>query len=374
MHILYLTDRLSVRGGADMHLRQVMESAVGTGASVMVAFGRRERGVTLPDEVSAVRVRGLAAPLATRSRLGALPDLLPKADVVHVQNVMNPEAVRMAVATGSAVVTVQDHRVLCPGMGKTLADGSRCSTRMSNEPCRECLPDDAYRTRTLSLTRERRDALRGARLVVLSRYMADELGAVGLPDASVVPPWVETGTSPAETGHGFLLAGRLVPHKGVVNAWRAWRSAATGQPLVVAGAGGMESGLEGADLRGWLPHSDLLSLLRSSRALLFPGWWQEPFGIVGVEALAQGTPVVLAAGGGTGEWSGAGCLRTAPGDTEAMARAISLLAGDPGLARDLGEQGRAAVAMTFSRSRIEPRLRDLYVEACARGSRGRAAR
>ena len=44
------------------------------------------------------------------------------ADVVHVQNVMNPTALTRLVSSGRAVVTVQDHRVFCPGPGRTPPD------------------------------------------------------------------------------------------------------------------------------------------------------------------------------------------------------------------------------------------------------------
>ena len=82
--------------------------------------------------------------------------------------------------------------------------------------------------------------------------------------------------------------------------------------------------------------------------------------MLGVEALAEATPVIVAATGGTGEWSDAGCLRVAAGDVAEMAGAISRLDGDPGLARRLGIEGRLMVADRFRRAPIESRLDRLY--------------
>ena len=305
-------------------------------------------------------VRGLAAALASTARLVRLDELLATAEVVHVQNVMNPVALARAVATGRALVTVQDHRMFCPGPGRTLPEGARCRLPMSDAMCHDCLPDNSYRRRSLELTAARREALRGARLVVLSQYMADELAGAGLPGAVVLPPWVEPGPERIDAGHGFVLGGRLVAHKAPLDAWRAWRQAESTQPLVVAGAGPLEALLEGADRLGWLTGTLLRATLRRARALLFAARWQEPFGILGLEALAEGTPVVVADVGGTTDWSEAGCLRVPGGDIGAMTDAIRRLDADPDLALRLGREGRAAVAERFSQSRLEPPLHALW--------------
>ena len=369
MRILYLTDRLSLRGGADQHLLQVIADTDGAGHEVTVAFGRRDPHVALSDRVSTARVRGLASPVATTSRLADLEAMLAGSDVVHVQNVMNPVALRLAVSTGRAVVTVQDHRVFCPGMGKTLPGGKRCLSRMSDQACAACLPDDAYRRRTLELTEARLGAIAGARRVaVLSRFMARELDAAGLPGALVLPPWVDVGDVPPEPGSGFVVGGRLVTHKGVLDARDAWRMAGSGHPLLVAGAGPLESSLEveGVIRLGWLGRDELRRTLHGARALLLPSAWQEPFGILGVEALAEGTPVVLADSGGTSEWSDAGCIRVPPGDIGATAVAIRRLADDDGLALELGRAGMAMVAARFSRAAIVPRVAEVYREVAVR--------
>ncbi len=360
VHILYLTDRLSVRGGADLHLLQVIRWAVAAGNRVVVAFGRAETDVRLPTGSRGVRVRGLASKVESTQRLAQLSGLLCDADVVHLQNVMNPVALRDAAATGRAVATIQDHRVFCPGPGKTLPCGSGCEHAMSDDRCRACLPDDEYRARLVELTGARREALEDFRLVVLSKYMKRELDRVGLCGAEVIPPWVEVGDDPPDPGCGFLIGGRLVDHKGVIDGWSAWRTSACDSPLRVAGDGPLSDRVDGAEHLGWLSATALRGVLRRSRALVFPSRWQEPFGVIGVEALAEATPVIVAATGGTGEWSDAGCLRVAAGDVAEMAEAISRLDGDPGLARRFGIEGRIMVADRFRRAPIEGRLDRLY--------------
>jgi glycosyltransferase involved in cell wall biosynthesis len=365
VNLLYLTDRLSVRGGADLHLLQVIRWAVTAGHRVMAAYGRVEPGATLPEGARGVRVRGLASTVATSARLGGLTGVLAAADLVHVQNVMNPVVLRRAVGTGRAVVTVQDHRVFCPGPGKTLPSGAACGEIMSEATCRVCLADDGYRARTVELTEARAQALVGARLVVLSDYMARELRHIGLGEARVIPPWIEASVGQPDPKHGVFMGGRLVAHKGVLDGWRAWRDSGRRIPLRVAGEGPLADRLTGARRLGWLSRPALRRELAGARCVIVPSRWQEPFGMLGAEALAEATPVVVTDTGGTREWSAAGCVRVPAGDLSEMARAIATLDGDPELAIRLGGEGRALVAERFSRSAIEGRLRQLYREVVA---------
>ena len=363
MRLLFLTDRLSDRGGADQHLAQVVGAVLEAGHRVRVAFGRDEGGIEFPDSVELHRIRGLSTRVKSHGRLGSLAGLLGEAEVVHIQNVMNPSALATAVETGRAVVTVQDHRVFCPGQGKTLPDGSACAVAMDDEVCSGCLPDDTYRRSTLELTRERLAALSGAEVVVLSGYMAEQLAAVGVKESRVVPPWVEVGPRRSDPGTGLVLGGRLVEHKGIMDGWRAWHEGGRLLPLTIAGSGPLEGELMGAQRRGWLGPEDLRTELRRARALIFPARWQEPFGILGLEALAQGTPVVVADGGGTSEWSASGCIRLPAGDVPAMSAAIGRLAADPQFALKLGREGQTAVRERFAKERIAPELAEIYARA-----------
>lgn len=97
----------------------------------------------------------------------------------------------------------------------------------------------------------------------------------------------------------FLLAGRLVPYKRPDLAIIAAQKA--GVRLIVAGDGrSMDycrelAGPETTFL-GHVPHEQLLDLHRRARALLMPG--VEDFGIVPVESMATGTPVIALGAGG----------------------------------------------------------------------------
>lgn len=339
---------------------QVIEWALGMGWKIDLAVGRIDSEARVPYGVTVTRVRGLAGATATGSRLESLGPLMRSADVIHAQNVMNPEALRRIVDTGKAGVTVQDHRVFCPGMGKTLADGSRCRKPLEKADCSVCLSEETYRRQIEALTSERLEALRGATLVVLSNYMAEEMAAVGFGDVAVIPPWVEARPPREDVGDAFVLAGRLVRHKGVLDGWRAWTEAGRPLPLNVMGDGALADNLEGTKSLGWVEHRQCVDEIARARALLFPSFWQEPFGMLGIEALAQGTSVIAMASGGMEDWADTGCMVVEPGDVPAFRDAVSHLAAEPEAARALGETGRAMVADRFCRRVLAPRLEALY--------------
>jgi glycosyltransferase involved in cell wall biosynthesis len=298
LRILHLADRLSERGGAHRHLLGLIEALAPRHEQVLAA-GALEAA----PPCAVVKVAGLES----RTRAPFAPQALPEADAIHVHGVVNPAVLEWA-AEHSAVVTVQDHRLFCPGRGKLTLQGQVCRTALGEDTCRGCFEDEGYFRETLVLTRERLDAVaRCPALAVLSSYMKDELVAAGVKAdrIHVVPPFVH-GLRPASPDGPpcVLFAGRLVEAKGVRDAIAAWQRAQIDLPLAFAGTGPLRAELEAAgfEVTGWLDRTRMSAALARARALLLPSRWQEPFGIAGLEALHCGVPVVAWDSGGVREW------------------------------------------------------------------------
>jgi glycosyltransferase involved in cell wall biosynthesis len=115
-----------------------------------------------------------------------------------------------------------------------------------------------------------------------------------------------------------------VAGKGVPEAVEAWRLSGVDLPLVFAGTGPLRPDLEraGFPVLGWVAHADLAPVYRRARAVVMPSRWQEPFGIVGLESLAMGTPVAAWRSGGVAEWHPGGALLADWGDVAGLARAV----------------------------------------------------
>ena len=194
---------------------------------------------------------------------------------------------------------------------------------------------------------DRRTAARLDRIVANSSFVAERIRRYWDRDAEVVHPPVDTerfrGTGEAR-GEEWLVVSALAPYKRVDLAIDAARVA--GVKLAIVGRGPEEARLrrqagDGVRFLGWQPDEELCSLYSRARGLLFPG--VEDFGIVPLEALACGCPVVAFAEGGAIEtlrgaaWEGdpAGWDRGGTGlfvreqTVAALSRAILALAAEP---------------------------------------------
>jgi glycosyltransferase involved in cell wall biosynthesis len=74
---------------------------------------------------------------------------------------------------------------------------------------------------------------------------------------------------------------------------------------------------------------------------VFPVRWEEPWGLVPLEAMARGRPVAATGRGGSGEYlrDGENALLFEAGDPAGLARAVARLAEDPALRERLREAG-----------------------------------
>jgi glycosyltransferase involved in cell wall biosynthesis len=100
--------------------------------------------------------------------------------------------------------------------------------------------------------------------------------------------------------------------------------------------------------------------------VIFPSVWDEPFGLVGIEAMAHGVPVVAFDVGGVREWltEGVGGWCVPRKDVDAMALAIDTALSDPDLRREVGEAGRQRVERDFRPQGYYNQLEAL-LQACA---------
>lgn len=172
---------------------------------------------------------------------------------------------------------------------------------------------------------------------------------------------------------GFLVLSiaRLVPIKGIARTIDAVR-ARPGATLALAGDGPLRSQLterargidarflgsvDRATLRRWLAASDVVVLASSPLA----DGRTEGAPVAIAEALAAGIPVIASATGGVPDRieHGANGLLVAPGDTDALTRALHRFATDAALADRLraGARSRRAPSMRATAERIERALR-----------------
>ncbi|GAA1893502.1 hypothetical protein GCM10009814_24030 [Lapillicoccus jejuensis] len=197
----------------------------------------------------------------------------------------------------------------------------------------------------------------GQHVAVVPSAVADD--ALDAAAAAPRPGWLPDGDV-------VLFAGQLGEHKGVGLLARAHAAMRAPVPLVLVGAARADTPVTpgSADRPvvrvGPRPHAQVLGAMRAAAVVAVPSRWAEPLGLVAVEAMAAGTPVVASDLGGLADVVTAGTgLLVAPGDPVALAAALDGLLADPDRRRALGAAGPAR-ARDFAASRVARRVLAAY--------------
>ncbi|ONF63702.1 glycosyltransferase [Amycolatopsis keratiniphila] len=226
---------------------------------------------------------------------------------------------------------------------------------------------------------ERMIAKQADRVIATCSDEVFELVRMGLPRsrASVVPCGVDltTFTPDGEVAHRtarrrIVSVGRLVPRKGFDLAIAALPSLPDTELVIVGGpdAGPLDKAPEVRRLRaiadragvgdrvhlpGLVSREQMPALLRSADAVVCTPWY-EPFGIVPLEAMACGVPVVATAVGGLTDTvvDGVTGMLVPPRNPVELAAALRRLLGDASLCESFGLAGADRVRARYSWDRV----------------------
>ncbi|MFI6295133.1 glycosyltransferase [Nonomuraea sp. NPDC050790] len=217
-----------------------------------------------------------------------------------------------------------------------------------------------------------------------------ELAAMGVPPerVSVVPCGVDLDRfRPAppdpvqvsrwwygpRTGGRILCLARLVPRKGVDTVIQALRRLPGAQLLVAGGDPGdgelarlraltAMHGLAGrVRLVGSVARPDVPALMRSADVVVTVPWY-EPFGIVAIEAMACGVPVVASAVGGHLDTVAGWGVLVPPRRPRALARALGELLDSPERREELGQAGARRARRRYGWARVAERTEAVYTQ------------
>jgi glycosyltransferase involved in cell wall biosynthesis len=200
-----------------------------------------------------------------------------------------------------------------------------------------------------------------------------------LPDDDTASPEQPEGESPHPRPY-FLFVGRLERLKGLDDVIPVFRDF-SGADLVIAGDGehgevlrGLGRGIDSVKFLGRLAPEALTAYYRHAIALIVPSVGFETFGIILIESMRQGTPVIARRIGPFPEIvdrSGGGLLFDGPDD---LKQALERLQGDEELRQRLARSGREAFREHWSEQAVIPKfLRVVRQAALARGDERIAA-
>ncbi len=290
-------------------------------------------------------------------------------DLTVLHKVRDAAAVRAFRDSGKTAVFIHDHEYYCPRRAYYYpVTRKNCSRAYSELVCGCCAmlrrpaPDNTFRANFGGFAVLWREIRACDEFIVLSGFMRSILIRQGIPAEKItlIPPaiTIPDEVSPAETdGVPHILAiGQLIRGKGVDQLLAAMHKVKTPCVLDVVGTGNDEAFLKQLAkplgnkivFHGYSPTPD--DAFRGIRAAVLPWRWQEPFGLVGPEALAHGVPLAGFDVGAIREYliDGETGVLVPPGDTDALAQAIDRLLNSPREAHDMGLRGRELVSSRFT--------------------------
>jgi glycosyltransferase involved in cell wall biosynthesis len=262
-----------------------------------------------------------------------------------------------ALAGIPTVVTMMDYKAICPLGTKLLPGGTTCHVE-AGAVCRHngCV-GAVHWIRDLPRYRRLRSGLaRVQRVLCPSEGMRAALQAAGI-EAEIVTLGVSPPSPSYRRGPSrmptFAYCGRLSREKGVAVLIAAFAKCWTEVPaarLRIVGDGPLRRELErlagvlgvadSVEFRGWASAQGVDDALSDAWALVAPSLWNEPFGLIAIEAIVRGVPVVASDSGGFRE------------NVERDASGILFPAGSvPALADGLISIARGG---TFPDHRLEP--------------------
>lgn len=378
MRVMQVHNRYRLRGGEDavVDATHALLQERGVAASLFTRDSGEMNGLVekAKSVVTSVRSAETAHSLAIE-----LQSFRP--DVVHVHNVfplVSPVVFKVCADLGiPTVMTVHNYRLSCP-IGVHFTHGAVC-TRCAGGREYHCALQNCRGSRAESLAY----ALRGfaTRLtggftrhtnafIAISAFLKDKLVASGLPNDKVhvvynMASAPESATDASQGGYA-LFCGRLSEEKGLDVLLEAARRAPD-VPVRIAGDGELRATLEktappNVAFLGLQDRSALAALYAGARFAIVPSTWWETFGLVAVEAMGHGLPVIAAGSGALPEivLDGKTGIVVPPGDAPALANAMQALWGAPDHCAAYGAAGRARALAQFNRDNYFQGIMNVY--------------
>jgi|GEM_PF-855870 len=314
-------------------------------------------------------------------------------DIVHLHNTWFALSTSVIDAVASCgrplVMTLHNYRLGCI-RSDLFRDNSVCTTCVGRTPLSGVVHGCYRNSRLLSAvaavevmsTRRRSTLSQIDQFVAPTEFMADRLVDIGVPaDRMVVKPHFTSDPGPRpyrpSESDEVLYIGRLASAKGIHTLLRAWERHLSAlapeqratRRLTVMGEGPLGADLHEAahrsvDFVGWMSHDEVRRRMLSARAFAFPSEWYEPFGLVLIEALAAGLPVIATTASDAVRITGTPPELVAPaGDDRALATCLGNL--DDDTVDRVGLAGRHRFETTFAEAAGAADLEALYESVLA---------
>ncbi len=385
-------------GGTERYLRLLCDELERNGHKAIFAYAYESPGTSASRPEYLIPFYSDFPPRENSTWVNAFSEILTRESVelVHLHGVWNPQVIRWLSERVPVVRSDHEHSLHCPAGSKyflatraicTHPYGPRCLWDALWKGCNSRRPQHLWNT-YVRVAAMRSVASCISHFLVASVFVRDWFVRNGYPTEkiTVLPYFTELAIWADRPFHydpavgreaTILFVGRVVQHKG----WREFLMAlheikgrfravvdGDGPDLTAMRALSVRLGLaERVHFAGWLAPDEHLECYRRADFVVVPSVWPEPFGMVGIEAMCFGKPVVASRVGGIPEWceDGVTGLLAEPGNTRDLATKIQLLLDDPPRVRRLGMNARQLVRQRYTAKIHLERLLPIYEQARA---------
>ena len=319
-------------------------------------------------------------------------------DIIHANDPISAYAVYLARKVGldlPSVVTIRDYWPVCPHRtADCLSDNLSCNcnvaklaicTYRSSEHSKVTtvigtIPYVTYKSisryfvnRSIECFDSVACVSNFVRTVMLKNTNLNEDVVVTIHDATFVSGF--NSNANIERKKQILFVGKISPIKGLQYMIRAIPSVIKDHPeykFVIVGDAPYRKNIEElvnrlnvrkyVTFKGLLPRSKVCNQYLQSEIVVFPSIWQEPFGLISIEAMAAGKPLVATRVGGIPEVvrNGETGILVNSRNHKEIAEAIDFLIENSETAKEMGAHGKRIAEQKYSLNRMANEYLDLY--------------
>lgn len=271
-------------------------------------------------------------------------------DIAHIHNIyplISPVVYKILHENNIPIVqTLHNYRFICPN-GLFFRDGEICTKCLDKKSYYQCGVNQCYHDSYVQSFWYADIISRGSKwfkyidkFIALNPFIKDMMIQRGFNSKkiSIVPNFsyeIDVKNDEKSNEEYVLYLGRLTREKGIETLLKSMDKI-DGMKLFVAGEGELKENVLSAEKSGKVKYLGFVngdeknSLIKNATALIVPSEWYEPFGMVAIEAMALGTPVIASEIGGLKYLieDGRNGVLFNPGDVDDLVRKINYIRYD----------------------------------------------
>jgi len=391
--ILMVNEFYSYGGGASLYLVDISKRLRNMGYHISILYGTRKEEIIEESGIETFFVRdafGFNYTFGAKEIKGITTVVnRVKPDLIYIHQVLNPHVISLLSKLRPAIRFEHGFRLSCitgrrmPQNNELLCEyppGLLCLVRAHTQKCSPRNPLLALR-RFKDFQLNKRAHKKLSHLIVASNYIKKLLLKSGYnkKQIAIIPYYtslpLNSITRKLPQLPTIVCAGRIEKEKGIHYLFKALSKIEQKVKVFVIGEGTQVSQLKlyaksmlskhEIVFTGWIENSELKKYYSQATLVVVPSIWPEPFGIIGIEAMANQIPVVAFNVGGISEWlkNEETGLLAAPRDYMDLADKIKQLIEQPDLASSMGIAGKKVVEKEFTPAVHIKRLVSIFQEA-----------